>query len=93
MDLKQKFFAVSNGRIINITDLDVGVKYPIVYGDHLGSSVILTLNVNGDTHVRVYLPQRYASVCTERHILISTEAETIGNLSIGVSALPQTTLF
>jgi hypothetical protein len=69
MDLKQKFLAVSTGRIINIMDLDLGVKYPIVYGDHLGSSVILTLNVNGDRNVRMYLPKRYASVCTKGDIL------------------------
>jgi hypothetical protein len=67
MDLKQKFFAVSAGKII-IMDLDIGVRYPIAYAVQMVSSVLLTLNVNGDANVKVYLPQRYVAVCNRGHI-------------------------
>jgi hypothetical protein len=45
MDLKQKFLAVSTGKLINITDLDIGVRYPIVYAVQMVSSVLLMLSV------------------------------------------------
>jgi hypothetical protein len=68
MDLKQKLSAVATGQIINISELTIGVKYPIVYAIHMMTSILLILNMNGDTNVKVYLPQRYATVCTERDI-------------------------
>jgi hypothetical protein len=36
MDLKEKFSAIATGRIINVMDLEVGVKYPIDYAFHFG---------------------------------------------------------
>jgi hypothetical protein len=49
-------------------ELTIGVKYPVVYGIHMMTSLLLILNVNGDTNVKVYLPQRYATVCTKQDI-------------------------
>jgi hypothetical protein len=68
MDLRQKFQAVASGRIINIMDLEIAVKYPVVLGIHLITSVMFILNVRGDTNVKIFLPPRYAALCSHSYI-------------------------
>jgi hypothetical protein len=51
---QKKFHAIATGRLINIMDLEIGVKYPVVYGIHLITSFTFILNVSGNTNLKVF---------------------------------------
>jgi hypothetical protein len=73
MDLAQNFEAVRSTDVIYISQLDLGLEYPILLAARAntrhGPSFVLTLMDNEvNTVVKVFLPSRYYSVFTDTDI-------------------------
>ena len=72
MDLSEKFALVASGVIVRINTLEEGRRYAVTFAQRLetqyGQSVLLTLRVDSDSNVKVFLPKRYTEVFREENI-------------------------
>ena len=66
MDLSEKFQLVSSSSIARLRTLEENKRYPKTFALRLqtqfGLSVLLTLRVDSESNVKIFLPKRYTEV-------------------------------
>jgi hypothetical protein len=72
MDLVTKFQAANACRYVNISSLETGRQYPIVFAERattrFGSTVLMVIQDSPTSTVRVFLARRYATVVSSEDI-------------------------
>jgi hypothetical protein len=72
MDIVSKFQAANACRHVNISSLETGRQYPIVFAERVttrfGSTVLMVIQDSPKSTVKVFLPRRYATVVSSEDI-------------------------
>ena len=72
MDLSEKFALVASGVIVRIDRLQEGRRYAVTFAQRLqtqyGQSMLLTLRMDCENNVKLFLPKRYTEVFKDEGI-------------------------
>ena len=72
MDLSARFALVASGNVVRITTLEEGRRYPVTYAQRqqtqYGTSILLTLQYEPTSNVKVYIPKRFTEVFQDEDI-------------------------